>query len=79
MKKNTPGMNFEADSERPATLHEYCFQFKTKKIEQKRFQIINDTMQIKSLKKGQFPGLNDKAFFFSRRYSFSSIWTFFAQ
>ena len=72
-------MNFEADSERPATLHEYCFQFKTKKIEQKRFQIINDTMQIKSLKKGQFPGLNDKPFFFSRRYSFSSIWTFFAQ
>ena len=38
-------MNFEADSERPATLHEYFFQFKTKKIEQKRFQIVNGTMQ----------------------------------
>ena len=78
MKKDTPGMNFEADSERPATLHEYFFQFKTKKIEQKRFQIINGTMQIKPLKTGQFPGSNDKPFL-SRRNSFSSIWTFFAQ
>ena len=78
MKKGTPGMNFEADSERPATLHEHFFQFKTKKIEQKRFQIINGTMQIKSLKKGQFPGSNDKPFL-SRRNSFSSIWTFFAR
>ena len=45
LKKNTPGMDFEANSERPATLHEYCFESKPKKKkknEQKRFKIIND-------------------------------------
>ena len=53
LKQNTPGMNFEAYLERLATLHEYCFESKPnkKKIEQKRFQIINDSMQMKSVKK----------------------------
>ena len=58
MKKNSPGMDFEAYSERLATLHKYCFESKPKKIEQKRFQIINDSMQMKSA------GLNDKRFYF---------------
>ena len=53
-------MDFEAYSERLAGLHEYCFESKPKKIEQKRFQIINDSMQMKSVKKTQFAGLNDK-------------------
>ena len=35
LKKNKPGMDFEAYSERPATLREYCFESKPKKIEQK--------------------------------------------
>ena len=48
-------MDFETYSER---LHEYCFESKPKKIEQKRFQIINDSMQMKSA------GLNDKRFYF---------------
>ena len=69
LKKNTPGMDFEAYSERLATLHEYCFESKPNfskqaKVKQKRFQIINDSMQIKSVKKTQFAGLNDKRFYF---------------
>ena len=69
MKKNTPGMDFEAYSERLATLHEYCFECKPDfskqaTVKQKRFQIINDSMQIKSVKKTQFAGLNDKRFYF---------------
>ena len=35
-----------------------------KKIEQKRFQITNDLMRMKSVKKTQFAGLNDKCFYF---------------
>ena len=50
MKKNAPGMDFEAYSERLATLREYCLGSKPKKIEQKRFQ-INDLMQTKSVEK----------------------------
>ena len=44
-----PGMDFEVYSERLATLHEYCFESKPKKTEQKRFQIINDSVQMKSV------------------------------
>ena len=61
LKKEYSGMDFEAYS---CTLHEYCFESKPKKIEQKRFQIINDSMQMKSVKKTQFAGLNDKRFYF---------------
>ena len=53
LKKEYSGMDFEAYS---CTLHEYCFDSKPKKIEQKRFQIINDLVQIKSVKKTQFAG-----------------------
>lgn len=34
-----------------------------KKIEQKRFQIINDAMKTKSVQKTQFAGLNDKSYY----------------
>ena len=51
MKKNIPGMDFEAYSERLATVHEYCFESKKKTIEQKRFQILNDSMQMNLLKR----------------------------
>ena len=57
-------MDFEAYSERLGTLHEYCFESKQKKIEQKRFQVINDSVRIKSVKKTQFAALNDKRFYF---------------
>ena len=35
LKKNTPGMDFEAYSERLSTLHEYSFKSKPKKNKQK--------------------------------------------
>ena len=34
-------------------------------IEQKRFQVINESMQMKSVNKVQFGQLNDKRFYFS--------------
>ena len=37
---------------------------KTLKNEQKRFQIINESMQTKSVSKVQFGQLNDKIFYF---------------
>ena len=44
-------MDFEAYSERLATFHEYCFDYKPKKVEQKRFQVVNESMEIKSVRK----------------------------
>ena len=40
-------MDFEAYIDRLAALHEYCFESKPKKIEQTRFQVIKDSMQMK--------------------------------
>ena len=57
-------MDFEAYSERLATLHKYCFDNKPKKTEQKRSQVVNKSMQMKSVRKTQFAGLNDKRFYF---------------
>ena len=57
-------MDFEACSERLATLDEYCFDNKLKKIEQKKFQVVNESKQMKSVRKSQFAWLNDKRFCF---------------
>ena len=65
--KNTPGMNFEAYSERLATLHEFCSPTKIKSITQKPFQIINKSMKMKSVNKTQFAGLYDKRYYFYDR------------
>ena len=43
-------MDFEAYSERLATLHKYCFDNKPKKTEQKRSQVVNKSMQMKSVR-----------------------------
>ena len=64
MKKNIPGMDFEVYSERLATLNGHYFNNKLKKNEQKRFQVVNESMQMKSVRKTQFAGLNDKSFYF---------------
>ena len=64
VKKNTPDKNFEVYSERLATLHEHCFPKKIKRIKQKRFQVVNESMRMKSVNKTQFAKLNNK------RYSF---------
>ena len=60
-------MNFEAYSERLPTLHKFCSPKKIKRITQKRFQIINKSMKMKSLSKTQFAGLNDKRYYFHDR------------
>ena len=65
LKKSTPGMDFDSYSERLADLNEFSKEFlkKPKKIDQKRFQIINESMQMKSVSKIQFGQLNNKRFF----------------
>ena len=74
MNKNTSKMDFEVYSERLATLHEYCFDrdHKPKKVEQKRFQVVNESMQMKSVKKP--PVFRTKTFLLSRWYSFATFW-----
>ena len=47
MKKNIPGTDFEVYSERLATLNGHYFNDKLKKNEQKRFQVVNESMQMK--------------------------------
>ena len=53
MNKNTPGMDFDAYSESLETLHECYFDqdHKPKKVEQKRFQVVNESIEMKSVKK----------------------------
>ena len=63
-------MNFDSYSNRLSDLTEYSNEFLTKpnmveQIEQKGFQVINESMQMKSISKVQFGQLNDKRFYFS--------------
>ena len=60
-------MDFDSYSERLADINEFSKEFfkKPAKFEQKRFQIINESMQIKSVSKVQFGQFNDKRFYFS--------------
>ena len=70
LKKSTPGMDFDSYSNRLSDLTEYSNEFlynlnKVEQIEQKRFQVINESMQMKSVSKVQFGQLNDKRCYFS--------------
>ena len=59
-------MDFDSYSSRLADLTEFSKEyFEKPKIEQKRFQIINESMQMKSISRVQFGQLNDKRFYFS--------------
>ena len=63
-------MNFDSYSTRLSDLTEYSNEFLTKpneiqQIEQKRYQAINESIQMKSVSKVQFGQLNDKRFFFA--------------
>ena len=62
LKKSTSGMDFDSYSSRLADLNEFSKEFfkKPKKIQQKRFQIINESMQMKAVSKVKFGQLNDK-------------------
>ena len=62
-------MDFDSYSIRSSDLTEYSNEFlvkpnKVEQIEQKRFQVINESMQMKSLSKVQYGQLNDKRFYF---------------
>ena len=63
-------MDFDSYSNRLSDLTKYSNEFlynlnKVEQIEQKRFQVINESMQMKSVSKVQFGQLNDKRFYFS--------------
>ena len=63
-------MDFDSYFIRLSDLTEYSYEFLTKpnkveQIEKKRFQVINESIQIKSVSKVQFGQLNDKRFYFS--------------
>ena len=60
-------MDFDSYSARLSDLTEYYGEFlkpDPQKVEQKRFQVINESMQMKSVSKVQFGQLNDKRFYF---------------
>ena len=63
-------MDFDAYSNRLSDLIQYFNEFlttdnKVELIEQRRFQVTNESMQMKSVSKVQFGQLNDKRFYFS--------------
>ena len=58
-------MDFDSYSGRLVDLNEFCRHYlKPKKIEQKMFQIVNESMQMKSVSKVQFSRLNNKRYYF---------------
>ena len=67
LKKSTTGMDFDAYCSKLATTSEYFDKHikQTKKIKQKTFQVINDSMQMLAVNKIQFGQLNYKRFYFS--------------
>ena len=67
LHKSTRGMNFDSYSKRLSDLNEFSRDYikKPKRILQKGFQIIHESMQMKSVSKVQFGQLNDKRFYFS--------------
>ena len=59
-------MDFDSYSARLSDLNDFSKEYikKPKKNQQKRFQIINESMQMKSVSKVQVGRLNDKSFLF---------------
>ena len=70
LSKNVKGMDFESYVNRLSDLTEYFDNLvispnPVQRIEQKRFQIKNESMQMQTIQKVQFGQLNDKRFYFS--------------
>ena len=59
-------MDFDSYSARLSDFNDFSKEYikKPKKNQQKRFQIINESMQMKSVSKVQVGRLNDKSFLF---------------
>ena len=79
LKKSTPGMDFDSYSNRLSDLTEYSNEFlnksnKVELIEQKRSQVINESMQMKSVSKVRFGQLNDKRFYFSNGIPYGHLY-----
>ena len=67
IKRGTSGMDFASYCSKLCDIMEYfeaVCKKKSKKIKQKRFQVVNDTMRMKTVEKIQFGQLNDKRFYF---------------
>ena len=67
IKRGTPGMDFNTYFSKLCSItdyFDYYFKQKKTKIVQKRFQVINDGMQMKTVNKIQFGQLNDKKIYF---------------
>ena len=59
-------MTFDAYAERIIDLKKYTKQDKKpKQFVQRHFQVTNTNMQMLSIKKSQFAGLNDERYYFS--------------
>ena len=70
LKKSAPGIDFDSHSNRLSDLAKYSNEFlynpnKVEQIEQKRFEVKNESMQMRSVSKVQIGQLNDKRFYFS--------------
>ena len=70
LSKNVKGMDFDSYSNRLSDLTEYFDNFlispnPVQRIEQKRFHIKDESMQMQTIQKVQFGQLNDKRFYFS--------------
>ena len=69
LHKSAPGMDFDSYSSRLSDLTGYYTEFLTKpnpvnRIKQKRFQIVNESMQMKTVTKVNLVNLVIKGFIF---------------
>ena len=66
MRKDTPGMSFDAYAGRIMSLHEHeTVEKRPQKKVQKCFQVKNGIMKMTSISKCQSVGLNNKRYYFS--------------
>ena len=66
MRKDTPGMSFDAYAGRIMSLHEHeTVEKRPQKKVQKCFQVKSDIMKMTSISKCQSVGLNNKRYYFS--------------
>ena len=65
VRRNTKGMCFEAYAERITSLKNFDEKIMQKNIIQKRFQVKNTKMKMKTDNKVQFASLNDKRYYLS--------------
>ena len=65
VRRDTEGMSFEAYANRITSLRQLDCKNDKKKITQKRFQVKNTNMMMKTVNKVQFASLKDERYYFS--------------